>query len=846
MVAEKSLTPMLKQYLAIKETHKDKILFFRMGDFYEMFFKDAEIAAKILGIALTSRHKESNIPMCGIPYHALSNYTQKLLDHGYKIAICEQVEDPRTAKTIVKRDVVKILTPAVNSEIDNLYTDENYFLFVYYNETLAIVDFASGEFFYETNVDSQSLINEIEKHQPKELLLTRHDFDRLKKSIPLQFYKLAINFTDEKYFLDNIETDTWISNIDKSKPLQIVKIVLNYILENNGFIPQHLKHPEKIYISKYLVLDDNALSHLEILKNASGKKDGSLYSALNSCITPMGGRLLKKWLSYPLLDTDKLKERYDFIEELTESHNIRKEIKVLLSELGDLERLNGKIALKNILPQELVKLKDYLETIPLMKQNLSKTENTLSKVICRELNDLKEVIELIKKYILPEPSNNLANGDYINQGISKELDELKELRLNARKWLLQYETSLKEDYGISNLKIKFNKIFGYFIEVSKRNSEKIPDRFIRKQTLVNAERYVTEELKEFEEKIISADENIEKLQKQFYFGLLEELTEFCIDIKNVSELYATVDILTGFARKAIERTYVKPVINNENVFHVINGRHPVLEEIMDNEFIPNSLSMDSSANVFIITGPNMAGKSTYMRQNALLAIMAQVGSFVPAESFNYPVFDRIFTRIGAKDKLLEGESTFMVEMKETSKILGNLTEKSFIILDEIGRGTSTYDGMSIAWAVLEFLASNKKKFFVLFATHYHELTALENDFPNIVNYSVNVKETEDKLLFLRQIKKGPSDRSYGIEVASLAKIPQPVINRAKEILHKLESRGVPDIRNNVKEKSIFEVVKESQTDEIIKELAALSIDETTPIEALNFLYKIKEKIKKLP
>ncbi len=847
MDKEKSLTPMLKQYLQIKEKHKDKILFFRMGDFYEMFFEDAKIASKILNIALTSRHKESNIPMCGIPYHALSNYTQKLLDSGYKIAICEQIENPKDVKTIVKRDVVKVLTPAINSEIDNLFIEDNYFLFAYYNKTLAIVDFSSGEFFFEKNITYQLLINEIEKHLPKELLVTKQDFEKLKKETSFELYNITVNYIKPEYLSnENNEINDWLKNLEKDVPYEAVTVVLHYIIENNRFIPEHLQRPTEINIKKYLELDENVLTHLEILKNSTGKTENSLFRVLNSSKTPMGGRLLKKWLSYPLTDPVLLNKRYDFVEELTETYQVKKKISETIAELGDIERLNGKIALKNILPQNLISLKNYINLIPIVKSQLLELKSKLAKELYENLPELREVVFLISNFILGEPSNNLSDGDYINNGVSEELDEYRDLRLNARKWLLEYEKEIKDKYGISNLKVKFNKVFGYFIEVSKKNSVRIPENFLRKQTLVNAERYITEELKIFEEKILSADEKIDKIQKSLYKELLDKLLSYCFEIKKASEILATIDILNGFASKALKRDYVKPVINKEHILKVVEGRHPVLEEIMDEEFIPNDLIMDANKNIFIITGPNMAGKSTYMRQNALLIIMAQIGSFVPAKKFNYKIFDKIFTRIGAKDRLLEGESTFMVEMTETSKILNNLTENSFIILDEIGRGTSTFDGMSIAWAVLEFLATHKNKFFVLFATHYHELTELEDEFENIFNYSVNVKEIDNKLLFLRRIKKGAADRSYGIEVAHLAKIPKGIIDRAKEILHKLEDRNPPEINIGTREKSIFEIVKENQTEEILNKIKSIDLNNTTPIESLNLLFEIQDSIKKLP
>jgi DNA mismatch repair protein MutS len=827
---------MLKQYLSIKDEHKDKILFFRMGDFYEMFFEDAVIASKILNIALTSRHKEDNIPMCGIPFHALSNYTQKLLDNGHKIAICEQVEDPKLTKKIVKRKVVKVLTPAINSEVDNLFANENYFLFTYYKNNLAIVDFATGDFNYELNVDINQLIGEIEKHFPKEIIISDNDLKELKKETYIEFYNFSVNLINENLLHTNNSISDYLQGY-KNLP-EVITISLNYILENNKFIPKHLKKPEKISINQYLILDENAITHLEIFK------EGSLYSILNKCSTPMGSRNLRKWLSYPLTDKRALLERYDFIEKLIETPKIKRKLLEILKQIRDIERLNSKIALKNILPQHLINLKEYLKLIPQIKKELSKIDTELSKEFNANLFECFEFIEKVEKFILPDPSNNINNGGFINRDINKELDELINIRFNSRKWLLNYEASLKKKFNITNLKIKFNKVFGYFIEISKRNTINIPDTFMRKQTLVNAERYITEELKEFEEKILTADEKISKIEKKIYFNLLNELSEYCLNIKKVSDIISSIDILSTFSEISVLYDYVKPEINNENKIEVIDGRHPVLDTLKE-DFIPNNLEMNEKNKIFIITGPNMAGKSTYMRQNALIIIMAQIGCFVPAKKLSYPIFNRIFTRIGAKDKILEDESTFMVEMNETSKILQNITEKSFIILDEIGRGTSTYDGMSIAWAILEYCAGLKKDFFLLFATHYHELTVLEQSFSNIKNYSVDVKEVGNKLVFLRQIKKGPADRSYGIEVASLAKLPDTIIKRAKEILSKLENRQPPRSKPKIKEKTIFDNIFKNEKELILEDIENIDILNTTPLDALKILSSIQNKLKKL-
>ncbi len=812
-----------------------------------MFFEDAKIASKILNIALTTRHKNSEefIPMAGIPYHALSNYTQKLLDSGYKIAICEQVEDPKTAKTVVKREVVKILTPAINTEFENLNAGENYYLMSIFKEgknfEISILEFASGHFFYEKNLNLEEIISEIEKYSPKEILIKKEDYFFLKKFINFEVFKIKVNFIEK--FQDNKEISKWLKEKNIEKSFSTISI-LNYIIETNRFIPSHIKKPEKLNLKNFMELDENTLYHLEILKNQEGKKEGTLYQILNRCHTPMGARNLKKWICYPLVDKNELENRYKFVLQVKEEINLRKQLVSILKNFGDLERLNAKLGLKTILPQELINLKNYLKIIKELKEILKKLQSPIAKIYYNNLIVLDDFIDKVEKYILPEPSNNLSEGEYINYNIDHELDELRNIRKNSKRWLAEYEEKLKDKLNIP-LKIKFNKVFGYFIEVSKKYTDNIPDNFIRKQTLVNAERYITDELKNFEEKILTSEEKIGTIQKKIYSELIEELTNFCPIIKIISDTVSYIDILTGFSILALERNYVMPEINNENSIEIIEGKHPVLEVYLEEGFIPNSLKMNENNRIYIITGPNMAGKSTYLRQNALLILMAQIGSFVPAKKMNFSIRDRIFTRIGAKDFLLLGESTFMVEMKETSQILRNLTNKSFVILDEIGRGTSTYDGVSIAWAIIEFLAKHDKKPFVLFATHYHELTALEEQLNCVKNFSVDVKETNDKLLFLRKIKPGPTDKSYGIEVASLAKLPEEIIKRAKEILYKLEKKS--DIKIDKKQaiiikRKIFDNDLTEKEKKIIQKLKKIDINNLTPLEALNLLDKIKKSL----
>ena len=836
---------MLKQYLEIKKEHPDKIIFFRMGDFYEMFFEDAKIASKILNIALTTRHKNSEefIPMAGIPYHALTNYTQKLLDQGFKIAICEQVEDPKKAKTIVKREIVKILTPALNTEFDNLERDENYYLMALKKVDdkfqIALLDFTNGNFFYEVDLGIDNVISEIEKFYPKEILIPEKDYLFFKKFFNIEIYRIKVNFSPLS--IENETIDEWIKS-KKFSPLYPVLAILHYVIENNKFIPSHIKSPEKLNVKNYLELDENTIFHLELLTNQKGKKEGTLYQLLNRTFTPMGSRTLRKWITYPLIDKEKIEERYNFISVLIDNSFLRKKIVANLKKFGDLERLNAKLALKSILPEDLINLKNFISYVKEIKNLLKLMEIPLADRYYKNLPYLKDAIEKIYRFIMDNPSNNLNEGDYIKDGINAELDELREIKRNSKRWLIEYEQKLKESYNLP-VKIKYNKVFGYFIELPKRFSDKIPENFIRKQTLVNAERYITEELKEFEEKILTSEERISQIQKEIYFKLLDELSNYCREIKMISDTISEIDILSGLSILAIERNYTRPHINDDGKIEIIEGKHPVLENILENEFIPNDLKMDEKNRIFIITGPNMAGKSTYLRQNALLILMAQIGSFVPAKKMSFSVRDRIFSRIGAKDNIIGGQSTFMVEMKETSYILKNITDRSFVILDEIGRGTSTYDGVSIAWAIIEYLASLKNKAFVLFATHYHELTSLEESIDCVKNFSVDVKETGGKLLFLRKIKAGPTDKSYGIEVAALARLPDSIIKRAKEILNELEKKEDIAAKRKQKviiKKTIFSEEVNREEKMVIQKLKKIDVNNITPLEALNLLDKLKK------
>jgi DNA mismatch repair protein MutS len=868
-------TPMLRQYLEIKKSYPDAILFFRLGDFYEMFFDDAKTAAPILEVVLTSRNKnkEDAVPLCGIPHHAWENYAAKLLRKGFKVAICEQVEDPALAKGIVRREVTHILTPATALEVESLDNGQNNFIVVIRHDgdslALASMDLGVSDFEVKTFKagNEEALYNEFYRKFPKEVVIAReyeNEFRLFGKRFP-EFAEILVTVFDNNDFNVTTCTEVLKSQFDLSSieglglndyPAAVTAagVMIKYLRSIRRGALAHISPPRFSAKEDYLVLDAVSFRNLEIVLNLrSGTVSGSLFGAVDFTVTPMGKRLLNKWLSYPLLAKKEIEERLDGVEEFSQNLISRSEIRKQLKYFADLARLNSKIALNIALPQHLLNLGDTLQKIPVLQNDIRNFKADIVHDICSRLQPLPEVVAIIAKAIAEDPANAINVGQIIKKGYYQELDELRAISHNAKEIVSAMEKSEKAKTGIPSLKIKYNKVFGYFIEVTNSHLKLVPDYYIRKQTLVNAERFLTAELKELEDKILKAEEKIVAIEQRLYLEVLSQIQYFSAPLNLNADLIAVLDVLSAWGELAQRRSYVRPEINNGTAIRIQEGRHPVIEAATGRGFIPNDLDIaGESEQILIITGPNMGGKSTYLRQNALIVILAQAGCFVPAAKAQIGICDRIFTRIGASDSLIEGKSTFLIEMIEAAIILNNATARSLILLDEIGRGTSTYDGLSIAWAVVEFLHALKEKPCTLFATHYHELTELAAILPRVKNYHIAVKEWQDNVIFLHKIMPGPTDQSFGIHVAKIAGIPKAVIERAKEILLNLEKK---ELNRLVKERitgriekmpaqglSLFPEDMEIKVwDEIRDKLKEIDISSITPLEALNILQFLKTK-----
>lgn len=872
------LTPMMKQYLEIKKKHPDAILFFRLGDFYEMFGEDAKIASKILQIALTARSAGENrkikMPMCGVPYHAANSYILKLINNGYKVAICEQIEDPKLAKGIVKREIVKIITPGTLIDESGLEKKSNNYLLscVIDGEIAGIsfVDVSTGEFFvqeviFKNNFDI--LIDEIERIYPKEILLpesyseekniNKNLIARLKGGIS----NLYINFYSDYNFEIDIAykklTDHFnVMNLEafeiegKNTIISTAGAIFAYLYETQKTVLFHINKIKKFSSKEFLYIDAVGLKNLEILEPAvKGANPGSLYDVLDFTQTAMGGRKLKKWLSMPLLDIEKIKKRQDIIQLFIDFPDIKDNIRELLEGIADIERISGKLGSSNVNARDLIALKRSLELTEKLQEVIDKSDSKILKEnFYLENENLKKIFNLINISIVEEPPITIKEGGIIKQEYDENLRKIKEISENGKKWIATLQERERERTKISSLKVGYTSVFGYYIEVSKANLKNVPSDYIRKQTLVNAERFITPELKEYESSILNAQEKIKNMEYEIFCKIRDEIVKNINDIQELAEKISDLDCLVSLAIAAINNNYVKPEITDCFDIVIKDGRHPVVEKTLGyNEFIANDTHIDNSENmVLIITGPNMAGKSTYMRQVALIVIMAQIGSFVPASYAKIGTVDRIFTRVGASDFLARGLSTFMVEMVETANILNNATQKSLILLDEVGRGTSTFDGISIAWAITEYIHNyvNAK---TLFATHYFELTEISDYLPKVKNYNIQVKETGDKIIFLRKIIPGSTDRSYGIHVAKLAGLPEMVIERAREILKNLETANytkdgkskIATGNNSSQQMDLFSLMN----NEIIDEIDKIDIENITPLQALNKLKELKEKLK---
>ena len=867
-------SPMMQRYLETKEQYKDCILFYRLGDFYEMFFDDAILVAKELEITLTGKDcgQEERAPMAGVPHHSAEMYISKLVNKGYKVAICEQLEDPKTAKGIVKRGVIRVVTPGTIVESNMLEERKNNYIMSIFKSGIyfgiSVCDISTGEFYSAQIKDNNNfpmLLDEIARYTPSELVINsmmQESLDELSK-IKERFENIYITNFEDKFFtkeLNNLNLrfnilDTSGRRIEDLQEYELAIASINALME---YIEQtqktSLDHINKITIyklSRYMLLDINARRNLEITEKMRDKsKKGTLLWVLDKTSTSMGGRLLRRWLNDPLLDTKEINKRLDAVKELKDNIMLRGDIIESLKKVYDIERLAGKMAYGNANARDMITLKNSLFKLPEVKNTLENCKTDLLVELKDNLDELQDIYELIEESIVDDPPMSVKDGGIIKLGYDEEIDKLKTAQTEGKNWLIQLENDEKEKTGIKNLKVGFNKVFGYFIEVTKSNLAQVPDRYIRKQTLTNAERYITEELKNLENQILGAEEKVANLEYNAFTKIREEISRNIKRLQKTSEVVSCLDVLTSFAEVAEDMNYCMPEVNSEGVIDIKNGRHPVIEKMLGaGSFVENDTYLDEDENrLAIITGPNMAGKSTYMRQVALITLMAQVGSFVPATSAKIGVVDKIFTRVGASDDLSMGQSTFMVEMMEVATILKEATKNSLVILDEIGRGTSTYDGLSIAWAVAEYIASKEKcGAKTLFATHYHELTELENKLEGIKNYSIAVKEKGEDIIFLRKIVRGGTDESYGIHVARLAGVPKAVTQKANEILKSLERKNI--LTGKKQEKQDKKQV-EGQFDlynyklaQIAQEVDKINLNELTPIDALNTLVRIKEKMK---
>ncbi len=865
-------SPMMQHYLETKKQYKDCVLFYRLGDFYEMFFEDAEIVSRELELTLTGKDcgQEKRAPMSGIPYHAADSYIAKLIEKGYKVAICEQVEDPKQAKGIVKREVIRVVTPGTVIESNLLEEKKNNYIMAIYKSGLyfgiSVCDISTGEFLATQIVEHNNfarLLDEISRYSPAEIIVSdmmfnsKTEIEKIKERFETYISKESEESFDGEYELlsgmYNIIDDKneKIKNLsDKKLAIYAINALLKYLEDTQKTSLDHINTIKIYNTTRYMALDINARRNLEITEKMRDKsKKGTLLWVLDKTSTSMGGRLLRRWLNDPLIDRKEINDRLDAVEELKDSIILRGDVVEALKKVYDIERLAGKISYGNANGRDMISLKNSVKQLPEIKKVLSTTGAGLLKEIYENIDTLNDIYEIIEKSIVDEPPIGVKDGGIIKIGYDPEIDKLKLATTEGKKWILELEAKEREQTGIKGLKVGFNKVFGYFIEVTKSNLSMVPDRYIRKQTLTNCERYITEELKNLENQILGAEERVVTLEYNAFCEIRSSIEKQIQRIQKTATLVSTLDVLVSFATVAEDMNYVKPEVDNGGVIDIKEGRHPVIEKMISNSnFVPNDTYLDEEGNrLAIITGPNMAGKSTYMRQVALITLMAQVGSFVPASYAKIGVVDKIFTRVGASDDLSMGQSTFMVEMMEVATILKEATKNSLVILDEIGRGTSTYDGLSIAWAVAEFIADKEKcGAKTLFATHYHELTELENKVEGVKNYSIAVKEKGEDIIFLRKIVDGGTDESYGVHVARLAGVPQVVTKKANEILQSLERRNVLNnkiIEQTPKKESADQIdMYNYKIAEVAHEIDRIDFNQLTPIDALNTLVKIKEKL----
>lgn len=868
---------MMKLYLETKEEYKDCILFYRLGDFYEMFFDDAILVSKELELTLTGKScgLEERAPMCGVPYHAAETYINRLIALGHKVAICEQVEDPRQAKGLVKREVIRVVTPGTNIDMESLDdTKNNYIVCIVYLSDrygLSIADITTGEFRLTEVVSSRKLLDEIYKYAPREIicnepfLLCGIDMEELREKLQISLYTLESFYFDDENCIRALKEHFRVDSLDgfglRDYSLGTIAAgaLMQYLYDTQKNSLLHMRVLQPYDISSYMVLDSSSRRNLELTETMRDKqKHGSLLWVLDKTKTAMGSRMLRSFIEQPLIDKKMINERLDAVEALVKHSVVRAEMQEYLDAVYDLERLMTRVSYRSVNPRDLIAFKQSLQMLPHIRELLKDLPKAQFQKLYEELDPLTDLYALIDSAIDEDPPITIREGGIIKEGYNSTVDELRHAKTEGKTWLAKLESETKERTGIKNLRIKYNRVFGYYFEVTNSFKDLVPDDFIRKQTLTNAERYTTDALKELEDKILNAEDKLFALEYDLFAAVRETLADHVERIQHSAHIIALLDTYASFAKVSEQNRYVRPKLNEKGVISIKDGRHPVVEKITTQDlFVPNDTELNNTDRLIsIITGPNMAGKSTYMRQSALIVLMAQIGCFVPASDANIGIVDRIFTRVGASDDLASGQSTFMVEMTEVANILRNATSKSLLILDEIGRGTSTFDGLSIAWAVIEFISNTKlvgAK--TLFATHYHELTELEGTIKGLNNYCIAVKEQGDHIVFLRKIVRGGADKSYGIQVAKLAGVPDAVIDRAKELVAQLgqndiarsiqiiagEDKGVKKADEvDLNQMSLFDTVRD---DDIIEEIKRLDIDHITPMEALNTLSLLQSKLK---
>ena len=877
-----SLSPMMQHYVKTKEENKDCIIFYRLGDFYEMFFDDAVTTSRELELTLTGKDcgLSERAPMCGVPYHAAEVYINRLVGKGYKVAICEQMEDPKEAKGMVRREVIRVVTPGTNLNTQALdETKNNYIMAVVYLSNrfgIAIADVTTGDFMV-TEVDKiRTLLDEVYKFSPAEIIcneafcMSGVDLEEIRNRLNISLYPLESWYFDDDLCVRTLKEHFRVGTLEglglKDYECAVIGAgaLLTYLLETQKNSLEHMRAITPYITDRFMVIDSSSRRNLELTEALREKvKRGSLLWVLDKTKTAMGARMLRSFIEQPLIDEDSINRRLDALEEINSREMDREEIREYLNPIYDMERLIGRVSYQSANPRDMISFKSSISMIPYIKQLVKSFSTEEMQCVYEDMDDLRDLYTLLESAIVEEPPLAMKEGGIIKDGYNEDVDHFREAKTKGKSWLAELEAEEREKTGIRNLKIKYNKVFGYYLEVTNSFKDMVPEYYTRKQTLTNAERYITPRLKELEDMILGAEDKLYALEYELFVNVRNTISREVERIQRTAKAIAKLDTYISLALVASRNNYVRPKINTKGVIDIKNGRHPVVEKMIPNDmFIPNDTYLDNSKNrVSVITGPNMAGKSTYMRQTALIVLMAQIGSFVPAEKANIGIADRIFTRVGASDDLASGQSTFMVEMTEVANILRNATSRSLLILDEIGRGTSTFDGLSIAWAVIEYISNTKilgAK--TLFATHYHELTELEGKLAGVNNYCIAVKERGDDIVFLRKIVKGGADKSYGIQVAKLAGVPDVVIERAKELVEELVSAditaAVKDIASeNKKTKtkpqvhldeldleqiSLFDTVKD---DDVLDELKNIDVSNLTPIDALNTIYKLQNKLK---